>query len=133
MSRIVALLLVACLGAGCALSQTTDGTPLDSERVGQIVVGRSTRADVQRLLGTPDEIIYSNLEHDPLFERAFRYHRTKRRTTYFTVILFSASRADSNSDNLIVFFDDGGVVEDVGSRLDVDKPRYGLPWGGGIR
>jgi hypothetical protein len=49
------------------------------------------------------------------------------------VILFSASRADSNSDNLIVFFDDGGVVEDVGSRLDVDKPRYGLPWGGGIR
>ena len=133
MSRIAALLLVACLGAGCALTQTTDGTPLDADRIGQIVVGQSTRADVVRLLGTPEEIIYSNLEHDPLFERAFRYHRTKRRTTYFTVILFSASRADSNSDNLIVFFDDHGVVEDVGSRLDVDKPRYGPPWGGGTR
>jgi outer membrane protein assembly factor BamE (lipoprotein component of BamABCDE complex) len=130
MSRIAALLLAACFGAGCALTQTTDGTPLDAERVGQIVVGQSTRADVQRLLGTPDEILYSNLEHDPLFERAFRYQRNKRRTTYFTVILFSASRADSNSDNVIVFFDDRGVVEDVGSRLDVHKPRYGMPWGG---
>ena len=133
MSRITALLLVAWLGAGCALTQTSDGTPLDPERVGQIVVGQSTRADVQRLLGTPDEIIYSNLEHDPLFERAFRYQRNRRRTTYFTLILFSASRADANSDNVIVFFDDRGVVEDVGSRLDVYKPRYGMPWGGGSR
>jgi hypothetical protein len=118
---------------GCALSQTTVGTPIGAEQLGEIAVGRSTRADVARVLGAPDEIIYSNLEHDPLFERAYRYHREKRRTTYFTVILFSASRADTNSDNVVVFFDEKGVVEDVGTRLDMHAPRYGVPWGGASR
>ena len=124
------VLALACLAAtGCVLSQTTDGTRLTDAQVGSVVVGQSTRADVVRVLGAPDEIVYSNLEHDPLFERAFRYLRSKRRTTYFTLILFSASRADTNSDHVIVFFDDRGVVEDVASRLDMNDPRYGTPWG----
>ena len=115
---------------GCVLSQTTDGTRLSDEQVDQIVVGRSTRADVSRILGAPDRIIYANLEHDPLLERAYQYKRNMRKTTYFTIILFSASRADSNIDNVIVFFDDEGLVEEVSSRLDMDEPRYGTPWGG---
>ena len=121
--------LASALLPGCVLSQTTEGTKLREAQVAEIAVGRSTRADVARVLGAPDEIIYSNREHDPLFERAYRYHRKKRKTTYFTLILFSASRSDSNSDNVIVFFDDQGVVEDVGMRLDMNQPRYGVPWG----
>jgi outer membrane protein assembly factor BamE (lipoprotein component of BamABCDE complex) len=115
--------------SSCVLSQTTEGTKLSQTQVAQIAVGRSTRADVERVLGAPDKIIYSNREHDPLYERAYQYHREKRKTTYFTLILFSASRSDSNSDNVIVFFDDQGVVEDVGMRLDMNQPRYGVPWG----
>ena len=125
-------LLLACASfptQGCVLSQTTHGTQLVDENVAQIVVGESTRADVARILGAPDSILYSNREHDPLFERAFRYKRTKRKTTYFSLILFSASRAETNSDNVIVFFDDKGIVEDVAFRLDRDKPSYGGPWG----
>lgn len=117
------------LGLGCVISQTTDGTRLLGEQVAQVAVGKSTRADVARLLGAPDEIIYSNQEHDPLFERAYTYQRTKRRSTFLTLIVFSTSRADVNSDHVIVFFDDSGVVEDVSSRLDREKPRYGTPWG----
>ncbi len=124
------LVLVGVALPACVLSQTTDGTPITENRVSEIVVGRSTRADVAKALGAPDEIIYSNLEHDPLFERAYRYLRTKRKTTYFTIILFSASRSDSNQDNVIVFFDDRGVVEDIATRLDMDAPRYGTPWSG---
>jgi outer membrane protein assembly factor BamE (lipoprotein component of BamABCDE complex) len=126
----LALLLVCApfLTQGCVLSQTTDGTQLIDEEVAKIVVGKSTRADVARILGAPDSILYSNLEHDPLFERAFRYHRTKRKTTYFSLILFSASRAETNSDNVMVFFDERGVVDDIGVRLDMDEPRYGTPW-----
>ena len=130
-SSCVALLVLSVLvslSAGCVLSQTTDGTQLVDSEVARLVVGTSTRADVTRILGAPDRIIYSNREHDPLFERAFRYHRTKRATTYFSMLLFSASRAETNSDNVIVFFDSGGVVEDVGVRLDMDKPRFRAPW-----
>jgi outer membrane protein assembly factor BamE (lipoprotein component of BamABCDE complex) len=122
------LLCLATLGAACVLTQTTDGTPLVPTAVERIVPGESTRADVMRLLGTPDEIVYSNREHDPLFERAFRYRRTRRKTTFFTLILFSASNSDRNNDHVVVFFDDRGVVADVGTRFDMDEPSYGAPW-----
>ena len=128
-ARLVSLGCVSFLIQGCVLSQTTDGTRLIDGDVAKIVAATSTRADVARILGAPDDIVYSNLEHDPLFERAYRYKRTKRKTTYFTLILFSATRADSNSDNVIVFFDDRGVVVDIGVRLDMDEPHYGTPWG----
>jgi outer membrane protein assembly factor BamE (lipoprotein component of BamABCDE complex) len=124
-----ALVLSGWLCAGCVLSRTTDGTKIFEESVARIVVGESTRQDVAKLLGAPDDIIYSNFEHDPLFERAFSYRRNLRKTTYFTLILFSASRSDSNSDHVVVFFDDEGVVEDVASRLDMDRAHYGAPWG----
>jgi outer membrane protein assembly factor BamE (lipoprotein component of BamABCDE complex) len=126
----IALALIACLaGAGCVLSQSTDGTPLDDAQVEALEIGRSTRADVVRLFGAPDDIIYSNLAHDALVERAFRYERTRRKTTFFSVILFSTSRSDRNGDHLVVFFDDEGIVQDVAARLDMDRPRYGGPWG----
>jgi outer membrane protein assembly factor BamE (lipoprotein component of BamABCDE complex) len=128
---LLPLVLLSGLSSGCVLSQTTDGTSITDAQVGQVVVGRSTRADVGRILGAPDEIIYSNREHDPLFERAFRYHRTKRKSTFFTLIVFSTARADTNSDNVIVFFDDAGVVVDIGTRLDMDAPSFGTPWSGG--
>jgi outer membrane protein assembly factor BamE (lipoprotein component of BamABCDE complex) len=116
-------------GLGCVLSQSTNGTGISEEQVGAIVVGSSTRADVANVFGAPDEIIYSNLAHDPLFERAYKYSRRRRKTTFFTVILFSGARSDVNHDQVIVFFDDFGLVEDVAARLDMDRPRYGVPWG----
>lgn len=126
---ILLLSVVGILGSGCVLSQTTSGTPLSEQQVDEIVVGVSTRADVARVLGAPDEIIYSNLEHDPLFERAYKFTRKRSKTTFFTLILFSGARSDINHDQVIVFFDDGGLVEDVAARLDMDRPRYGAPWG----
>ncbi len=116
-------------GLGCVLSQSTSGTGISQEQVGAIVVGGSTRADVAKVLGAPDEIIYSNLKHDPLFERAYKYSRRRRKTTFFTVILFSGARTDVNHDQVIIFFDDFGLVEDVAARLDMDRPRFGAPWG----
>ena len=84
-----------------------------------------------RVLGAPDEIIYSNLEHDPLVERGFEYTRERRKSTFFTMILISGSRSDTNVDRVIVFFDDDGVVEDVAARLDMGRPRFAWPWSDG--
>ena len=112
---ILASLLISCFlgppGLGCVLSQSTSGTSLSWDQVDAIVVRGSTRADVTNVFGAPDEIIYSNLEHDPLFERAYKYSRRRRKTTFFTVILFSGARTDVNHDQVIVFFDDFGLVE----------------------
>ncbi len=121
--------LLGLSGLGCVLAQSTNGTGISEEQVDAIVVRGSTRADVASVLGAPDEIIYSNLEHDPLFERAYKYSRRRRKTTFFTVILFSGARTDVNHDQVIIFFDDFGLVEDVAARLDMDRPRYGAPWG----
>jgi len=132
--RLLPLALAALLGflsLGCVLSQATDGTSLSDEQISGIEPGTSTRADVTRVLGAPDKIIYSNLAHDPLFERAFQYKRKRRKSTFFTLILLSGSRSDTNVDNVIVFFDDQGVVEDIGVRLDMDAPRFAWPWSDG--
>jgi len=127
-TRTLCIALLCCASLGCVLSQSTEGTGINDDQVGAIVPGSSTRADVVRVLGAPDKIIYSNREHDALVERAFEYDRSRRKTTYFTVILFSAARSDTNADRVVVFFDDAGVVEDIGVRLDMDRPRYGTPW-----
>ena len=79
---------------GCVFAQTTDGLPLDLARIDTIVPGESTRIEVTGLLGAPDEIIYSNREHDALLERAFIYKRTRSRNTFFTIIIFSTSRKE---------------------------------------
>lgn len=121
--------LVGFSGMGCVLSQSTSGTGLSEEQVDAIVVGGSLRADVAAVFGAPDEIIYSNLEHDPLFERAYKYSRRRRKTTFFTLILFSGARTDVNHDEVVIFFDDFGIVEGMAARLDMDRPRYGAPWG----
>jgi hypothetical protein len=121
--------LVGFSSLGCVLSQSTNGTGLTEEQVDAIVVGGSLRGDVASVFGAPDEIIYSNLEHDPLFERAYKYSRRRRKTTFFTLILFSGARTDVNHDEVVIFFDDFGLVEEIAARLDMDKPRYGAPWG----
>jgi outer membrane protein assembly factor BamE (lipoprotein component of BamABCDE complex) len=130
---VLNLILLSALtgfsGLGCVLSQSTSGTGLTEEQVDAIVVGGSLRADVASVFGAPDEIIYSNLEHDPLFERAYKYSRRRRKTTFFTLILFSGARTDVNHDEVVIFFDDFGVVEGMAARLDMDRPRYGAPWG----
>lgn len=68
----IAALLLCGVASGCVLSQTSNGVPLSEEQVAAIAVGESTRQHVARLLGPPDEIIYSNREHDRLVERASR-------------------------------------------------------------
>lgn len=120
--------LVSSLVTGCVLSQVTDGTPLDSESIASIAPGSSTRKDVVRLLGPPDEVVHSNREHDPLFEKVYIYKRPTTRTTGMFLLLFSTHRSDTKHDRVAVFFDEAGVVEHVASRLEGEIAEYGMPW-----
>lgn len=122
-------LLVASLSlSGCVLSQIEDGSRLIDEAVAQIAPGSSTRADVTRLLGPPDEIVHSNKEHDPLFEKVYIYKRPRTRQTGLVLVIFSTYRSDTRYDKVAIFFDERGVVEHVGARLDATEASYGMPW-----
>ena len=129
MLRLTACLLLALLlTSGCVLSQSTDGVGLDAGSLEQVEIGTSTRADVTRLMGAPDEIIYSNKALDPLFESAYRYRRTKTRQTALFLLVFSTFRSDQKWDHAVIFFDGSGKVEHVGVQLDADDAEYGMPW-----
>ena len=120
--------LAAPLFTGCVLSQSTTGVSLADVAFDEIAIGRSTRADVTRLLGPPDEIVYSNRQLDPLFERVFLYERPRTRTTGTFLVIFAAHRNDTQIDRAAIFFNERGIVEDVSWRLDGESAEYGMPW-----
>ena len=127
MKLLPALSFALCLLlSSCVLANTTDGVALAQDPVDRIVPGTSTRADVTHLLGPPDEIVYSNREHDPLFEQAYRYRRRKTKQTALFLLIFSTFRSDTRYDQIMVFFDEAGVVEHVGVELERENTKYEL-------
>lgn len=96
--------LIAMLGLeGCAFSRGDLGAPLDASRVSDIKNGRTTEAQVIALLGAPDRIQEINKR------QVFHYYRYAMK--HGTVLVFS--RVNIASDDLYVFFDQNGVVEQV--------------------
>lgn len=114
---------------GCAvLGRQQKQNPLAAERVTQLQKGM-TRAQVVELLGTPDEILFSNREHDPLQEHAYIYEHTVTKYTGITFGVISFGNSDEKKDRTIVFFDDAGRVEAVGASFHSDDASYGFPFG----
>lgn len=128
MKKLVCLLALCVATSGCVLSQATDGTSIDATTLEGITPGRSTRADVTRLLGPPDEIINAAKEHDPLFEKVFIYKRSRTRNSALFLVIFSTYRSDTKYDQVAVFFDERGVVEHVGSDVSAATASYGMPF-----
>ena len=122
------LFLVLLLASQCVLAQSETGPSLAETAADSLHRGQSTKRDVLRLLGPPNEIIYSNREHDALQEAAYRYTKTRTRQTAMFLILFSTYRSDAQADELLVFFDDHGRVSDFGARFCADASEYGMPW-----
>ena len=94
-----------------------------------IEVGKSTKADVVRILGAPTDIIFCNREHDPLRVFAYEYVYKVSKTTGFTIIIVTFLNSDAKRDHVLVFFDENGVVSGVGTSLDAEKASYEFPFG----
>jgi outer membrane protein assembly factor BamE (lipoprotein component of BamABCDE complex) len=98
------LLWLNALGtSGCAFSRGDLGTPLDPNRTSDIKKGRTTEAQVIALLGAPDSI--QEINH----QEVFHYYRYMLK--HGTVLVFS--RVNIASDDLYIFFDQDGVVQQV--------------------
>ena len=108
-SWMVVLGLVSFL-EGCAMVRGEVGKPFQEDRIGELQKGQSTRQYVAQRFGAPDEIVQAN------GYEIFHYRRFDGK---FGWLLFF-SRLNVASDNLWVFFNEQGIVEDVvfGNRTD---------------
>ena len=100
------LLLVAALAiptGGCAFVRGTYGEEVKPLELSSIKKGTSTREEVATLLGAPEKIVEVN--HHEIFQY---YHYDMK-----SGLLLFFSRTNIMSEDVFVFFDGNGIVQDV--------------------
>ncbi len=98
------VLCVWCLSAqGCAFVRGNYGEEVKPMDVAAIKKGISTRAEVATLLGSPERVVEAN-GHE-----IFHYYHYDLKSGL--VLIFS--RTNIKSDDVFVFFDRNGIVEDI--------------------
>jgi len=108
-SWMILLSLISFL-SGCAVVRGEVGKPFPEDRLAELQKGISTRQDVAQRFGAPDEIVQAN-GHE-----IFHYRRYDSKVG----LLLFVSRINVANDNLWVFMNQQGIVEDVvyGNRTD---------------
>ena len=105
--RILGLCLCLSLFTACAWSRGTAGDDLRKETVDTIQKGVTTRAEVVAKLGAPDRVIAANGRD------VFQYFHYDVKASSLILILVNFSRLTVKSDDLYIFLDKKGVVDDV--------------------
>jgi outer membrane protein assembly factor BamE (lipoprotein component of BamABCDE complex) len=106
MKRVRPLLLVlavAILTGGCAFVRGTYGEEVNPPDLSSIKKGTTTRAEVATLLGAPERIIEVN--HHEIFQY-FHFDMKSGLLLFF-------SRTNIISEDVFVFFDENGIVQDL--------------------
>jgi outer membrane protein assembly factor BamE (lipoprotein component of BamABCDE complex) len=105
--RFVRLLLlvaaVAILTGGCAFVRGTYGEEVKPLDISSIKKGISTRAEVATLLGAPERIVEVNKQE------IFQYYHYDMKSG----LLLFFSRTNVMSEDVFVFFDGNGIVQDI--------------------
>ena len=101
--RWIGVLGIAGLLMGCAFVRGEVGEPFSEERIKALEKGKTTRQEVALHFGAPDEVVEAN-GYD-----IFHYRRFDSKLGW--VLFFS--RFNVGSDNLWVFFNSQGIVEEV--------------------
>ena len=133
---------IVLFSSGCYLQKRRDRQPIDAGAVRSVTKGTTIDA-VGKLLGSPNEVIWSNGVTTPvdvnlgagvintfvaggteLYPRAYHYRYTAQKTSGFTVIVFSMVSYDTKYDDVFVFFDEKGLVTHVGVSLNGDTVSY---------
>lgn len=107
--RTSVLLLVglSLLINGCVLSRGRVGNPIQEESLSQIEKGTTKKESVVTLLGAPDRIIVGN------DKEIFQYYYYDGKSPGLILLVFNILSVNVRSDNLYVFFDRQGIVQDV--------------------
>lgn len=94
---------VAVLSGGCAFVRGTYGEEVKSLDLSSIQKGTTTRAEVATLLGAPDRIVEVN------GREIFHYFHFDMKSGL--IVIFS--RTNIISEDVFVFFDANGIVQDI--------------------
>ncbi len=113
---VLACLALLCLSltGGCSFNRGTIGDELKQEDVAKVKKGESTRIEVVSALGAPDRVVQAN-GHEIL-----QYYRYDIKAKGLFLILLNFSRFNIKSDDLYIFLNKDGVVDEVvfGKRTD---------------
>ena len=118
------ILVAAALAVlnGCYLSKKRDDRPWPAEVVAKIEVGKTTKADVLRLLGPPKQVVRL------LESEAYMYIASAEKNSGLVLLVLNLSRSDRQYDAVTVIINRQDIVTAVGSRFSADEAEYGLPW-----
>lgn len=123
-SGIALLLLLALLFQGCVVSRGRVGNPMDEASIQKIEKGISLKDFVVSQLGAPDRIIEGN------DKEIFHYYYYDGKSPALFLALINVISINVRSDNLYVFFDKQGVVQDVIYGKRTPEVEFKLrPWG----
>lgn len=99
----ILLVLSLVLMPGCAFVLGSMGEKIGVEDIAKVHKGTSTRAEVGAWLGAPDEIVQAG------GYEIFHYRQFDSKMGYVVFL----SRINVGSNNLYVFFDQQGIVQEV--------------------
>lgn len=123
-TSVLLLLGVCLLINGCVLSRGRVGNPIQEEQLSQIEKGISKKELVVTLLGAPDRIIVGN------DKEIFQYYYYDGKSPGLILLVFNILSVNLRSDNLYVFFDRQGIVQDVIYGKRTPEVDFTLrPWG----
>jgi hypothetical protein len=100
---LLLLAAVAILTGGCAFVRGSYGEELNPPDLSSIKKGTTTRAEVATLLGAPERIVEVN-DHE-----IFQYYHYDMKSG----LLLFFSRTNVMSEDVFVFFDSSGIVQDL--------------------
>jgi hypothetical protein len=109
---------------GCSFSRATLGEEFNAGQIATIKKGETSKGEVVTVLGAPDRVLQMN------GQELFQYYRYDAKAASLLLILVNIARLDIKSDDLFIWFNREGIVQDVifGKRTNNLKFRV---WPGG--
>jgi hypothetical protein len=121
---VLLLIGISLVLNGCVLSRGRVGNPIQEESLSQIEKGISKKDSVVTLLGAPDRIIVGN------DKEIFQYYYYDGKSPGLILLAFNILSVNVRSDNLYVFFDRQGIVQEVIYGKRTPEVDFTLrPWG----
>lgn len=119
-----AVLISGILLQGCIVSRGRIGNPIQEESLHKIEKGVSDRSQVVALLGAPDRIVQGN------DKEIFQYYYYDAKSPALMLLVLNIITLNVKSDNLYVFLDKQGIVQDIIYGKRTDSVEFALkPWG----
>lgn len=122
MQKLIAVSAALFLLNGCYFSRKKDDRPWPADLVTRIEVGKTTKAEVLKLLGPPKQIIRL------LESEAYMYVSSIEKNSGLVLVVLNLSRSDRQYDSVTVIINRQDIVTAVGHRFTAEESEYGFPW-----